>query len=239
MELGALMHPLSIYGVFDNVSRWRKKTVDWYRNVCDSTVLSSNLAQPVGSQIVKSTVVSTGTQTSVIHSTLSDMADAEDMMADNSEVLAVATGIEKPAPSGRKGRVRKAAGTPRVAGVKKPKIVKPPRNPFRRSDTGKLQLKRLQMGKRVETMNPRIEVLRERLETMEGRRTFISGKLKLVVEELEARSSFVVEPVSVDDTCAEGVTGGVGDILGVDEDIELDDEVGAITDEVGAITDMI
>jgi len=99
------------------------------------------------------------------------------------EAQAVATGVDQKQPQGRKSRVRKTNATPRAAVVKK-KAPKAPRNPFRRSETGKLQLKSLQMTKRVATMAPRVAVLRERLETMESRMEFISGKLVLVKEEL-------------------------------------------------------
>lgn len=213
-----------IHGVVDNISNLRKKTLTWYRNADDSTVPPSIQSR-----------VSTGTQTDdIISSTLSNMAPTE-YIVDNANVQAVASGIDQPLASGRKGRARKPATNPRTTGpaIKKAKIVKPPRNPFRRSETGKLQLKRLQMGKRVETMTPRVEVLRERLLTMESRLTFVSSKLKLVVEELTSRAC-IGAPVVVDAAGVEGATSDVVDVVGggaadtMDEDVELDDEVEAV-----------
>ena len=114
--------------------------------------------------------------------------EAQAVTAGSAEAQAEATGVDPQQPSGRKGRGRKNnATTPRAAIAKKTKVPKPPRNPFRRSETGKLQLKSLQMGKRVETMTPRVSLLRDRLETMESRLQFIAGKLKLVKEELVSR----------------------------------------------------
>jgi hypothetical protein len=124
---------------------------------------------------------------------------------DNADVHAIASGVDQPVQVVRKGRTRKTGTTPRVTlTVKKKKEPKAPRNPFRRSDTGKLQLKRLQMGARIEAMTPRVAVLRERLAAMSGRLEFITGKLKLVVDELTSRASFsqpvgVVEAVVVED----------------------------------------
>ena len=77
--------------------------------------------------------------------------------------------------------------TPASRGVPKNKIAKPKANPFRRSDTGKLQLKGLQMAKRIEAQTPKISVLRERLDLMESRLGSVSTKLKLVQEELASR----------------------------------------------------
>jgi hypothetical protein len=131
------------------------------------------------------------------------------------DVHAVAMGVDKQSETVRKSRVRKAGGVARVPATKKPKAVKVPRNPFRRSDTGKLSLKRLQMSKRLETMGPRVTALRERLDSMQERYEFVSGKFKLVCEELVSRES-------VGD--AAGVTESV-DTADKDEDIELDDEV--------------
>ncbi|KAJ1487190.1 hypothetical protein T484DRAFT_1745169 [Baffinella frigidus] len=109
---------------------------------------------------------------------------------DNADVQAMVSGVDQPTQTVRKGRVRNTNTTPRVAGsVKKKKAPKPPRNPFSRSETGKLQLKRLQMGNRIESMTPRVKVLGERLALMSGRLDFITGKLKLVVDELTSRAS--------------------------------------------------
>jgi hypothetical protein len=100
--------------------------------------------------------------------------------------------------------------------IRKKKVAKPKANPFRRSETGKLQLKRLQMGKRIETLGPRVAQMRERFETAETRLAFVSGKLKLVEEELASRA---VAPVEVPTSAPEASE--VSD----DEEIELDDEV--------------
>jgi hypothetical protein len=135
------------------------------------------------------------------------------------DVNAVALGMDQTTQVVRKSRVRKEGGskTPRAATTKKPKIVKAPRNPFRRSDTGKLNLKRLQMNKRLDTMGPRVAALRERLSTMETRHDFVTGKLKLVCEELASREADTLK----DDV---DVTENVG-AENKDEDIELDDEI--------------
>jgi hypothetical protein len=132
------------------------------------------------------------------------VATTDDVVsAGSAEAQAVAAGVDQKPPTGRKSRVRKTNPSPRVAIAKKKKEPKPPRNPFRRSETGKLQLKSLQMGKRVETMTPRVTILRERLETMQSRLDFVSGKLKLVKEELETRetanSDAVVSATTSDD----------------------------------------
>jgi hypothetical protein len=154
-------------------------------------------------------------------------------VTDNADVEAVATGVAKQPTATRKGRVRKTAGTPRVAlAVKKKKEPKPPRNPFRRSETSKLQLKQLQMGKRVETMSPRVEILRKRLDIMQTRLDFVTGKLKLVKEELTTRSEATTsetntgsrsDGVCVDTTHEECADGDYSD--DDTENIELDDEV--------------
>ena len=204
------------------VLEWRKKTLNWYRNASDLTLpLSTETAPPPAA----STNIETSTNAMTTMTT-------EAMMVDNTaELQAVASGVDKQAQTGRKGRVRKASTTPRLAGVAaKKKVAKPPRNPFRRSETGKLQLKRLQMGKRVETMTPRVDVLRERLNTMQGRLDFVSGKLKLVVEELTTRSTEEATTTAAD-TPAANVTTSDADTAAAlaggkaDEDIELDDEV--------------
>ena len=114
---------------------------------------------------------------------------------DDADVQANATGVDQPVQVVRKGRVRKVDGAPRAAlAVKKKKEPKAPRNPFRRSGTGKLQLKRMQMSARIESMTPRVSVLRERLATMSGRRDLITGQLRLVNDELIARAA-IMQPV--------------------------------------------
>jgi len=153
---------------------------------------------------------------------------------DDANVHAVATGVSPKEPVVRKGRVRKVAGAPRAPLVaKKKKEPKPPRNPFRRSETVKLQLKKLQMSKRVETMTPRVEVIRTRLDGMQKRLDFVTGKLKLVNEELSSRKE-------EGGGCGDDGGSMPGDIdkdLGVEcvdvgssdeeplENVELDDEV--------------
>jgi hypothetical protein len=125
---------------------------------------------------------------------------------DDADVQANATGVDQPVQAVRKGRVRKVDGAPRAAlAAKKKKEPKAPRNPFRRSGTGKLQLKRMQMSARIESMTPRVTVLRERLETMSGRLDLITGKLRLVNDELIARAS-MMQPVS------DGVGGVTDDV---------------------------
>ena len=119
-------------------------------------------------------------------------------VSDVADIHAVASGIDTPVQNERKGRARKNGAKNPTLAVKKKKEPKAPRNPFRRSDTGKLQLKRLQMGKRVETMTPRVELLRERLSVMQTRLDYISGKLTLVVEELGTRASTGEEAAVVD-----------------------------------------
>ena len=146
-------------------------------------------------------------------------------------VQAVATGVDQAPASGRKARVRKADGAGRSAvSVRKKKAPKAPRNPFRRSETAKLQVKRLQMGKRVETMTPRVEVLRERLETMQSRLLFVSGKLQLVKEELTSREEVVASADDAVSTPPDGVV-TMTDM----ENVELDDEVPAASGEAAAV----
>ena len=147
----------------------------------------------------------------------------------NEDVQAVVTGVATQPQTTRKGRVRKTAAAPRVAlAVKKKKEPKPPRNPFRCSETGKLRLKNLQMGKRVETMTPRVEILRKRLDVMQTRLDFVVDKLKLVKEELSSRSS---ETDSVSTTNAVGTSTAHEELSDGhcsddhDDNIELDDEV--------------
>ena len=168
----------------------------------------------------------------------------------NTEAHAVATGIEQVTLPMEKGRVRKngvAGGAPRSAprsalAVKKPNAPKVPRNPFRRSETGKLQLKRLQMGKRVETMAPKVAALRERLDGTQERLEFVSGKLKLVVEELSSRTDLDTtaggelvgaaggEPVGAADAAVENDGGEVSMDDVTELENEMDDEIEQVDD---------
>jgi hypothetical protein len=155
----------------------------------------------------------------------------------NDEVTAVATGVPQQKKAPRKNRVVKTKGVGGVSvTVKKKKEPKPPRNPFRRSQTVKLQLKNIQMGKRVETMTPRVETLRVRLDVMQKRLDFMNGKLRLVKEELSVRATCTdgdtnVEKETMVDTVDHGVVDTIdqeckaGSAEDSDEDIELDDEV--------------
>jgi hypothetical protein len=189
----------------------QKKTSNWYRNPCPVDIPTIT---PVATR-----TASTQTPSSV------------EMI--NADIHAVATGVDNVVNASRKGRVRKPSDAPRVAKVvvaKKPKAPKTPRNPFRRSETGKLQLKRLQMTKRVETMSPRVDVLRERLKTMQERMDFVSGKLTLVVQELTSRANFgtavgTLENADemMEDDLGVGTSSSAGEVD--DEDIDLDDEV--------------
>ena len=150
-------------------------------------------------------------------------------VTDNADVEAVATGITKPSSVVRKDRARKKTDSPRAAlAVKKKKEPKPPRNPFRRSETSKLHLKNLQMGKRVETMTPRVEILRKRLGVMQTRLDSVIGKLKLVKEELSTRSGASTMQTGTGDTAThiECVDTHCDDEEeDEDEMVELDDEI--------------
>ena len=148
-------------------------------------------------------------------------------VTDNADVEAVATGITKPSSVVRKDRARKKTDSLNATPtVKKKKELKPPRNPFRRSETSKLHLKNLQIGKRVETMTPRVEILRKRLDVMQKRLDSEVSKLKLVKEELSTRSdastmqteagTTTTPPECVDTHC---------DDEEEDEMVELDDEI--------------
>ena len=219
----------------NKIHMWRKKTIYWYRNAADATIIPSSVEAATAAATTQTTP--TVTFTPCVTPTVASL------IMNNADVHAVATGVDQVVNNGRKGRVRKPSGTPRTAGggVKKKKPVKPPRNPFHRSETGKLQLKRLSMSKSVETMTPRIDVLRARLKTMQERLEFVSGKLKLVVEELTSRTGVGQavddgdEGVGTDEAMEDVVDGCSGtETLNVsvgvaDEDVELDDEA-----EVGA-----
>ena len=159
------------------------------------------------------------------------------VVSGNDKAAVVATGVAQGTKAPRKSRVVKTTGVGGVSvTVKKKKEPKPPRNPFRRSQTVKLQLKNIQMGKRVEIMTPRVETLRARLDVMQKRLDFVNGKLRLVKEELAVRAS-----CTGDDTTAETKTivdtadHDVADTIKEDgedssaedsgDNIELDDEV--------------
>jgi hypothetical protein len=197
--------------VMNKIGMLQKKTANWYRTPWSAGITANESA---------ATHVAT-TQTTPIVEMI------------NAEVHAVATGVEPTVNASRKGRARKIKDGPRVAGVapaKKKKEPKPPRNPFRRSETVKLQLKRLQMTKRVETMKPRVDVMRERLDSMQQRLEFVSGKLKLVVEELVSRANFGKAVEGVEENAMEEGMETVDFAIpleeeAADEDIELDDEV--------------
>lgn len=202
--------------IMNQITILRKKTSNWYRIPC-----------PVG--IITQQSVAT-------HAVTTQTTPIVEML--NADVHAVATGVEQTVNTSRKGRVRKPSDGPRVAGVapaKKKKTPKPPRNPFRRSETVKLQLKRLQMTKRVETMTPRVDVMRERLDTMQQRLEFVSGKLKLVVEELVSRANFGNAVERVEGDVMEEDMGVVDSVISsevADEDIELDDEVEPLAGDI-------
>jgi hypothetical protein len=231
VQLGILMNPFFL--IYDKFIKFRKKTMYWYGNAPDPA-LQSNIQPPSIPPSVESPSIYSTSSTETQTTPNPSMDGA--VIGANAEALAVATGIDLPPNSTRKGRVRKPTGTPRATPIKKVKIAKPPRNPFHRSETGKLQLKRLQMGKRVETMTPRVEVLRERLETMEGRLTFVSGKLKLVVAELATRSEPVTEPVG--GTCVEGSVSNAVVAADEDEEIELDDEIETTVETETVVADV-
>ena len=158
------------------------------------------------------------------------------VVAENDEAKVVASGVTEPKKP-RKNRVGKTTGVPGVTvAVKKNKEPKPPRNPFRRSQTSKLQLNNLQTGKRVESMTPRIEILRTRLDVIQKRLEFVSGKLRLVKEELAVRAGCTnddttVETKAIVDAADHDVTDTIGQECedGSAEDsadnIELEDEV--------------
>jgi hypothetical protein len=205
--------------VFRRFNQYRKKDPILYRNTADASTNTSVLA-------AATTPPNDIMQTATLEATAGGVDT-------NAAVQAVATGVDQAPPSGRKGRTRKGDGAPRSAlSVKKRKAPKAPRNPFRRSETAKLQVKRLQMGKRVETMTPRVEVLRERLGTMESRLLFVSGKLQQVKEELTSREQ-VTSDVSTDapDASPSSVV-TMADM----ENVELDDEVPGASGEAVAAT---
>jgi hypothetical protein len=185
---------------------WRKKPQIVYMNAADTCMIQSTGVAPYGqtaqsvptAQSVLFASIRTNSKTDMMN-TDTETIEAESVIGGSAEAQAVATGVDKKPQTGRKSRVRKTNTTPRVAIAKKTKAPKVARNPFRRSETGKLKLKSLQMGKRVETMLPRVAVMRDRLETMESRLEFVSGKLKLVKEELSSREGATVSSETIDD----------------------------------------
>jgi hypothetical protein len=201
-----MLRDLSIY-----FYKWRKKHQNVYANAGDIAIQPS--ANPALSQQTAQLVPTPKPvpifQPIRIPPEMNTMDSTETVGVGSAEAQAVATGVDPAQPTGRKGRVRKTGTTPRVAIAKKVKEPKPPRNPFRRSETGKLQLKSLQMCKRVETMTPRVAALRERLEVMESRLVFVSGKLKLVKEELSSRSGHAGDSV---ETMEQGMEEGMEEV---------------------------
>ena len=156
------------------------------------------------------------------------------MVMDHTTAHAVATGMSPETSVVRKGRVRKSVRTPGKVAIEKKKKKQPkaPRNPFRRSETVKLQLKNLQMGKRVETMTPRVDLLRNRLDLMQKRLDFLSGKWKLVKEELAARIVEAGECCESDGGC----TTTKDDVMGCESGVNRVDAVshgGESQDDVG------
>ena len=155
----------------------------------------------------------------------------------NDEANEVATGVTQNKKAPRKNRVAKTTGVPGVTvAVKKKKEPKAPRNPFRRSQTVKLQLKNLQMGKRVEIITPRVEVLRARLDVMQKRLDTVNGKLRFVKEELAVRASCTGDDATAETkTIVDTADHDVADTIKEDgedssaedsaDNIELDDEV--------------
>ena len=121
--------------------------------------------------------------------------------------------VKQPKGKGKTGVKRTATA--------KAKIIKPKANPFRRSDTGKLQLKRLQMTKRVEVQTPKVALMRERFELAESRLVAVSAKLELVKEELASRTA---AKALLEDNAAEAAEESESSELSGDE-IELDSEV--------------
>ena len=116
-----------------------------------------------------------------------------------------------------------AERTPVSRGAPKQKIAKPKANPFRRSDTGKLQLKGLQMAKRIEAQTPKITLMRERLELAESRLGSVSKKLKLVQEELSSRAA---AKALLEDKAAEE-----SDSSSFLSEVSLDSEIEDVEDE--------
>jgi len=214
------------------VFSWWKKKEKLYRNTA--------LTAPEAS-IPKAFVHSASSNSSIPYTStcvpkLTNTHTMDTNAIDQAQIQAVATGVDQQTQTGRKGRVRKTGVAGASLAVKSPKAPKAKRNPFRRSDTTKLQLKSLQMGKRVETMTPRVALLHERVSTMSSRLEFIVGKLALVREELAFRttqsqadenSGGASTDVPVE-TARQPVEGDVGSI-DEDENIELDDEI--VTDD--------
>jgi hypothetical protein len=213
------------------VDNWRKKDRNVHPNAAGENIEASKTivffpktAQSVPitqeTQTTQSVPINQSTQTTesvLTMSTYDPTTIGDTGGAGSAEAQAVAAGVDPQPQTGRKGRVRKNGGAPRVAIAKKKKEPRPPRNPFRRSETGKLQLKSLQMGKRVETMTPRVEALQERLDTMKSRLDFVSGKLKLVKEELSSREDMATGEIESTEMGA--------DVLAEFTEMPLDDEI--------------
>ena len=125
--------------------------------------------------------------------------------------------VKQPKGKGKTGVKR----NPAVSGVAKEKTAKTKANPFRRSDTGRLQLKRLQMTKRIETQTPKVAQMRERFQLADSRLGSVSAKLLLVEAELASRKE-KAEEKAVEDKAAQD---SESPELSSDEEIELDDEV--------------
>jgi hypothetical protein len=98
------------------------------------------------------------------------------------------------------------------------------------------------MGKRVETMAPKVAALRERLDGTQERLEFVSGKLKLVVEELSSRTDLDTtaggelvgaaggEPVGAADAAVENDGGEVSMDDVTELENEMDDEIEQVDD---------
>lgn len=117
----------------------------------------------------------------------------------------------------------KSTDTVRV--VSKKKITKPKANPFRRSDTDKLQLKKLQMTKRVETQTPKVTLMRERFELAQSRLSSVSAKLLLVEAELASRKEKVVEEAEEGKPEEDYESSELSGDEDLADTLELDDEV--------------
>lgn len=98
----------------------------------------------------------------------------------------------------KKKQQRKKSTTPRDPTAVKQKPPKKPRNPFRRSETGKLRIKQLQMRKRVETLTPRVEVIEERQRVMRERLDKLVLKLGQVDDELRERDAVAKAPAEAE-----------------------------------------
>jgi len=210
---------------FKRLGLLRKKTRILYGNTADASTGTPSL-------VTSSPQALTHARPPLLDTTMQTTSPdtGSDANATAAAVQAVADGVDQVTVPGRKARSRKGDGATRAAGasIKKKRAPKAPRNPFRRSETAKLQVKRLQMGKRVEVMTPRVEVLRERLDTMQSRLLFVSGKLAQVKEELASREeapSGEVAEGALSGGVAEGAAPENAVVTMADmENVELDDE---------------